>query len=169
MPDQDWPYDADQHDPLTALRIPAVGSPWPRWHYIVAFDTGRLDDEPQRPTDHEAQMLASFLQEYIDHWYNATWRHKLGERPFDIDGGANGVVFRKWGDDDWGYRRRTWEYGPTYVPAHPRIRGEKSPGPLTLLQVMDRTHTFGDDGPMRRWVDWKAAHPDVFAPEVAGA
>lgn len=163
MADTDWPYDADQHDPLTALRIPVVGSAWPRWFYIVAFDSGRLDDEQHRPTDREARMLASFLEEYIAHWYNDRWKAKMAERPFDIDGGANGVIFRKWGDDDWGYRQRTWQYGPTYVPEHPRIRDEKHPGPLTLVQVMDRIRTIGsDEQPVQRWLDWKAAHPKVF-------
>ena len=55
-----WPYDADEHDPLTALRIPVVGSAWPHWAYIVAFDSGRLDDERTRPTEHETLLLRSY-------------------------------------------------------------------------------------------------------------
>ncbi|WP_157253165.1 hypothetical protein [Nonomuraea typhae] len=164
MPDLDtgWPYDADQHDPLTKLRIAVVGHAWPRWNYIVAFDTGRLDEELTRPTDQEAAMIVSFLEEYIGHWYNETWKDKLRQRPFDIDGGANGVTFRKWGDNDWGYRRRTWTMGPTYVPTHPRTRSiEKSPGPLTLLQVMDRIHTMVDEV-SPHWLEWKATHPEIF-------
>lgn len=158
-----WPYDADRDDPLTKLRIPVVGSAWPRWNYLMAFDSGRLDDEQHRPTEQEAAILASFLQEYVHHWYNPGWIARMAERPFDVDGGANGIVFRKWGDDDWAYRRRTWQMGPTYVPEHPRVRArlEKPAGPLTLLQVMDRIHTIGDE-PMPRWTDWKTAHPDVF-------
>lgn len=160
----EWPYDADQHDPLTAMRIPVVGSAWPRWYYIVAFDSGRIDDETFRPTDEEAAMLRSYLDEYIDRYYNETWKAKLKDRPFDIDGGANGLIFRKWGEGDWAYRRQSWSMGPTYVPEHPRIRGqrEKPMGPLSLVQVMDRTHSHGDEEPSKNWVEWKAAHPEVF-------
>lgn len=160
----EWPYDADQHDPLTALRIPVVGSAWPGWAYIVALDSGRLDDECFRPTDVEAARLRSFLDEYIAYFYNESYKVTLAELPFDIDGGAAGRIFRKWGPDDWGYRISTWQRGPTYVPAHPRIRArEKNPvGPLTLVKVMDRIHTHGIDEPCARWVEWKAAHPEVF-------
>jgi hypothetical protein len=164
MSETDWPYDAERDDPLTALRIPVVGHAWPRWNYIVAFDSGRLDDEQHRPTEHETRLLRSFLDEYIAHWYNDRWKEKLAERPFDIDGGANGVTFRKWGDNDWGYRRRTWDRGPTYVPEHPRVRGGKSLGPLTLVQLMDHIHTICDE-PMPHWTNWKAAHPEVFTLE----
>ena len=31
-----WPYDADRNDPLAALRIPVVSSPYPGWKYEVA-------------------------------------------------------------------------------------------------------------------------------------
>jgi hypothetical protein len=161
----DWPYDADEHDPLTALRIPVVGSAWPRWNYIVAFDSGELDGEQTRPDERETAMLRLFLDEYIARWYSETWKARLAERPFDIDGGANGVTFRKWGPDDWGYRRRTWQYGPTYVPGPPRWRAknpDEAPGPLNLEQVMDRIHTVLDDEPAKSWVEWKAAHPNTF-------
>lgn len=159
----DWPYDADPHDPLTALRIPVVSNAWPRWNYIVAFDLDQIDKDGHRPTDAEAALLRSFLDEYIQHWYRESWITKMAERPFDIDGGANGIVFRKWGPDDWGYRRRTWQYGPVFVPEHPRIRGQRENpmGPLTLLQVMDRINSICDE-PLQRWVEWKAAHPDLF-------
>jgi hypothetical protein len=163
----DWPYDADPDDPLTALRIAVVGHAWPSWAYIVSVDSGRIDDQHHRPDEQETQMLCSFLDQYITYWYNDHWRAKMAERPFDIDGGANGITFRKWGDGDWGYRRRTWTMGPTYVPEHPNIRGENSPGPLTLMQVMDRIHTTCDEV-TPHWLEWKAAHPEVFAPEGGG-
>jgi hypothetical protein len=35
-------------------------------------------------------------------------------------------------------------------------------GPVTLVQLMDRIHTIGDDKPTRFWTDWKTAHPEVF-------
>lgn len=163
-PETDWPYDADQQDPLTELRIPVVGSAWPRWSYIVAFDSGRIDSETFRPTDAEAAMLRSYLDEYIGRWYNGTWKAKLKDRAFDIDGGANGLIFRKWGEGDWAYRRQSWSMGPTYVPEHPRIREqrEKPMGPLSLAQVMDRTHAHGDEKPSENWTAWKAAHPEIF-------
>ena len=154
-----WPYDAVQDDPLTALRIPVVRSAHPEWNYIGAFDGSSLE----RPTDAEAATLASFLSEYVEHWYNDTWKLKMAGRPFDIDGGANGVVFRMYGEDDWGYRRRSWSMGPLYVPQSPRLReiDRSELGPLGLVRVMDRCHTIVDEI-MPRWVEWKAQHPEVF-------
>lgn len=166
MTETDWPYDAAQHDPLTALRIPVVSNAWPRWFYIVAFDFDQIDNDGNRPTDAEAAMLRSFLDEYIQHWYRESWIAKMTERPFDIDGSANGLVFRKWGEDDWGFRRRTWEYGPVFWPGPDWYRRKYGEGPSaeahSLVRVMDRTHSHGDDMPSARWLAWKAAHPDVF-------
>lgn len=166
MKTTDWPFgtDADRDDPLTALRIAVTGS-HPRWYYLVAFDR----ESAVHPTDAEAAMLASYLEEYKTHWYGPDDRHgyryKLAQRPLDVDGGANGVIFRKWGDDDWGYRRQSWTRGPLYVPQSPRIR-ERYPdeapfGPMTLVQVMDRAHTIVDHV-HDRWLKWKADHPEVF-------
>jgi hypothetical protein len=154
-----WPFgtDADQHDPLTAHRI-AVTSPYASWCYIVAFDR----DSPSRPTDQETATLASFLDEYKSHWYgiDGAYLKKLHEKPLDVDGGANGITFRKYGPDDWGYRRRTWDRGPTFVPAGPAFV-ERGMGPLDLVQLMDHIHAF-DGIPSKRWTDWKTAHPGVF-------
>lgn len=172
-----WPFgtDADEHDPLTALRIPVVGSFNPMWKYVAAYlDT--VEDGPDylkgppfgslsRPTDAEAAMLASFIEEYIKHWFNDGYQAKLARRALDVDGGCKTIVFIKYGEDDWGYRVTTWEYGHTFVPPPPSFR-EKYPdeacgGPLSLVQAMDRKHTIGDE-PMPHWSDWKAAHPEVF-------
>lgn len=157
----DWPYDAPQDDPLTALRIPAVSS-HPDWYYLTAFDAGSA----LRPTDAEARMLVSFNADYIAYWYRDSYKAKLAARPFDIDGGANGTIFRKWAEDDWGYRKRTWTMGPLYVPQSP-VFADRQLGPLSLEQLMDRIHHRGDDAPSKRWLDWKAAHPLDFpaAPE----
>jgi len=93
----DWPFedDADRDDPLTALRIAVTGS-HPAWCYLVGFDR----DSAARPTEAEARMLASFLRQYIDYWYADTYKAKLAQRALDVDGGANGIVFRKYGEGD---------------------------------------------------------------------
>ncbi|MEV0830856.1 MULTISPECIES: hypothetical protein [Streptosporangiaceae] len=155
----DWPYDADQHDSLTALRIP-VTSEYPRWRYTATFDR----ESEVRPTDLEALQLASFIEEYREYFFNDTYKAKLSQRPFDTD--AVTKVFHKWADNDWSYRIVTWEYGPFWFPCRPRHRGTqyddtKGFGPMALVQVMDRIHTIGDE-PMKRWLDWKAAHPEIF-------
>ncbi|MET8080024.1 hypothetical protein [Streptomyces sp. NPDC005303] len=157
-----WPFgaDADRDDPLVDLRIAVTGS-HPMWRYLVAFDR----ESPVRPTGAEAAMLASYLDEYKAYWYNPSYLGKLAGRPLDVDGGANGVIFRKYADGDWGYRRQSWTMGPLYVPQSPRLReiySSEAFGPYTLEQVMDHAHTIADDKPIKRWLDWKASHPDVF-------
>ena len=141
-----------RHCPLTALRIAVTGA-HPMWCFLVGFDR----ESAKRPTDAEAAMLASYLEQYKTYWYGDGWyRGKLAERPLDVDGGANGVTFHKYGTDDWGYRRRTWQYPSGFMPAPPWA--ENREGPLTLEQVMDLAHSTWPE----RWLDWKAAHPEVF-------
>lgn len=158
-----WPFDADRDDPLTAHRI-AVTCSHPGWRYLVAFDR----ESEARPTDAEAAMLVSYLDEYKNHWYGeSSYRRRMERRPLDVDGGANGVVFHKWGEDDWGYRRQSYERGYLFTVVWPAQRASVEPdhgwrGPFTLLELMDRMHTMGNDGPMAHWVEWKAAHPEVF-------
>jgi hypothetical protein len=162
-----WPFDAPQDDPLTAHRIP-VTSLHPNWYYLVSFDGA----SEERPTDHEVALLASYLGEYKANWYgDNAYRRAMERRPFDVDGGANTVTFHKYGPDDWGYRRRSWSRKPLYVPISPAIRGAYPvestwPGPLSLVALMDRIHTTGGE-PTARWVEWKAAHPELFGGEVA--
>lgn len=166
MSTPDWPFgtDADRDDPLTALRIPVVSSFNPQWKYVAALmavDTSRYSwGSAERPTDAEAAMIASFIREYITHWFRESYQHKLAQRPLDVDSGCNTVVFCKYGPDDWAYRRMSWEYGPLFVPEPPHMKDRQ--GPLSLEQVMDRVHTIGDDGPMPRWTTWRADHPEVF-------
>jgi hypothetical protein len=161
-----WPFgtDAIQDDPLTALRIPVVTSFNPGWKYIAAYidvDTSPYSwGSAERPTDREAAMIASFIDEYKNYFFNEWYKAKLLGRPLDVDSGCNTTVFVKYATDDWGYRRCSWMYGPTYVPASPRSPNRDG-GPLSLEQVMDRSHTIGDE-PMGHWLQWKAARPDVF-------
>lgn len=157
----DWPYDADRDDPLTALRIP-VTSYYPDWRYIACFDR----ESEARPTDAEAAMLASYIEQYKVYFFGADgwYKRKLEEKPFDTD--AVTRIFHKWGPDDWGYRVTTWEYGPFWVPAAPRLRGgrydDTELGPLTLVQVMDRDKHMHTEYPDKAWAQWKTDHPDVF-------
>ncbi|GAA4439652.1 hypothetical protein [Phytohabitans houttuyneae] len=165
-----WPFgrDADRDHPLTAHRI-AVTSSHPGWRFLVAFDR----ESEAQPTDAEAAMLASFLSEYKDrHYGDSGYRRRMEQRTLDVDNGANGLVFHKWGDDDWGFRRQSFERGFLFTVVWPVMRnddryaGHEWRGPLALHVLMDRIHTVCDDKPMQRWTDWKAAHPEVFA--VAG-
>lgn len=170
-----WPFgtDAKEHDPLTKLRIPVVTCFNPEWHYVAAYlgtsaDTGNTFDPPwpfaskERPTEAEAQMLVSFLQEHRNYWFgNRGYTSKMDQRPLDIDSGWNTTVFIKYGPDDWGYRRCSWQYGPTFAPGPPSKGTVREVGPLSLVQVMDTVHTIVDDV-MPHWATWKADHPDVF-------
>ncbi|MER5461608.1 hypothetical protein ABT010_13160 [Streptomyces sp. NPDC002668] len=162
-----WPFgtDADRDDPLTKLRIPVVTSFNPSWKYVAAYidvDTGPYSwGSTERPTDAEAQMIASFIQEYIQNWFNERYQHELAERLLDVDSGCNTTVFIKYGPDDWAYRHCSWIYGPTFVPLPPNSPSRDG-DPLSLVQVMDRTHGMHTDYPSKRWAEWKAAHPEVF-------
>ena len=142
----EWPYDADRDDPLTALRIP-VTSAWPEWKYVATFDR----ESAERPTDAEAAMLSSFIAEYGHHWFVDWFVRKQLQKPFDVEGRQRTTVFRKLGPDRWAYRKVEWERGPFVVPPE----GEP------LAELMDRIHTIVDE-PMRHWLEWKAAHPEVF-------
>lgn len=171
-----WPYDALERDPLTKLRIPVVSTFNPAWKYVAAY-LNPVTDGPdylqgppfgsnERPADAEAAIIASFIREYIEYWFNEGYQRKLAERPLDVDGGCKTIVFIKYAPDDRGYRVVTWECGPMFVPPPASFR-ERHPdeawgGPLSLERLMDRAHAHGDGEPPKRWRQWKAAHPEVF-------
>lgn len=155
-PAEAWPYDARQDDPLTALRIPVVGTLYPGWHYLVSVC---INEDPEtmlwyglRPTDEEAKLIRSLI-DYERSWYGETWtRNHLDTRPFDIDGGFNSLTLIKRGENDWAFRRRTWEYGPVVAPD----TWEGKEPPADLAGVLDRIHSWGGDELAPRWVAWKA-------------
>jgi hypothetical protein len=156
-----WPFgtDADEHDPLTKLRIPVTGA-HPMWRYIATFDR----DSEARPTDLEAAQLASYIEQYKDYFFNDWYKAKLLERPLDVD--AVTRIFHKWSDDDWSYRVDTWQYGAFWIPVAPRLRhgqyDEARLGPLSLVQAMDRDKRMHTEYPNKDWAAWKATHPEVF-------
>ncbi len=156
-----WPFDADRDDPLTAHRIAVTGA-YPGWYYLVCFD----QESEARPDDRETAMLVSFLAEYKERWYGGGgYRRAMERRPLDVDGGANGTIFHKYGADNWGYRKQTWRGGPTFWPGGEQWYRDKfcNGAPAhSLPALMDHIHTIGSDGPTNSWVEWKAAHPEVF-------
>jgi hypothetical protein len=162
MPTTDlWPYDADRDDPLTALRIPVTGM-YPGATYTACFDR----ESQARPTDAEARMIASFIEQYQDyHFGDGHWRRVQQAKPFDMDCYTT-AVFHKWGEGDWSYRITRWEY-PHWLPYAPHVRGSRfdhhNLPAMTLEQVMDYAHKSWPD----RWETWKTAHPDAFPQATA--
>lgn len=164
----EWPFDARQDDPLTALRIPVVPNPYPGWKYEVALViTG--DDvwgPALRPDEAETALLVSYLG-YRMSWYNAGWQAKMRKRPLDVDSGTNTTILQKRGEGDWCYRKATWQHGPFMVPS--RYDGEE---PMGLAALLDRINGYYRDEKrpdgtrelviFQHWQEWKAAHPETF-------
>lgn len=159
MATTDWPYDAVQDDPLTALRIPVVRNPYPGWKYEVCVVIADDDAERSyfgpalRPDEREtAQILAEL--EWRMRWYNDGWAAKMRRRPLDTDSSTNTVVLLKRAESNWAYRRMSWTTGPLLVPT-------REMQPETLEQVLDRCNDYGGE-PNPKWREFKAAHPDAF-------
>jgi hypothetical protein len=147
-----WEYDAEQGELALKYRIPLVHTSHPSWNYLVSVCVWDLY-RAQRPTDDEARMIGSFI-DYQRSRYRAHWQEKLRTRPFDMDGGFNSLTLIKHANGGWGYRRRTWEYGPMFVPSW-------EDDPESLEAVLDRIYTYGDHL-MGDWAQWKVDHPEVF-------
>jgi hypothetical protein len=155
----DWPYDAVQDDPLTALRIPVVRKPYPGWRYEVCVVICEPDSPEDiwgpalRPDERETAQLAAEL-EWRMQYYNEGWKAKMRRRPLDTDDSTNTVVLQKRGERDWAYRRASWQSGPHMVPT-------RDMAPETLEQVLDRCNDYGGE-PNPKWREFKAAHPEAF-------
>lgn len=130
--------DAAQTAMATELRVPLLNSAYPRWHYVTGIavnDTPYLDPGLV-PTDDEVRMVAAHLDDYCTYWYRPSYRSRMREfAPYDIDSGANLGFYRKRGENDWCYRKRTWQQGPSWWPA-PLLP------PMTLAEVI--AHNGGD-------------------------
>jgi hypothetical protein len=157
-----WPCEADPEDPLTALRIPVVRSPFPRCRYQVCLviDPAGVWGTTLRPVDAEARQIASYLDWLTD---GRPVSRKIQRRnPFDIGRTADTVALIKLGDHDWCYRRRSWRTGPPLVPA--RYDGEDAADLGRLLDVIAGAPP--KEWYRRSWPQWKTAHPETF--DLAG-
>ena len=165
----DWPFeDADQNDPLTALRIPVVRSPHPRWKYevcVVISDEEIRSGLPLwgpslRPDEAEVRQIAAEL-EWRMSYYNEGWKAKMRQRPLDVDGTTNTVILQKFGDGDWRYRRASFEHGMWPFPSMEQR--------FTLEALLDHINDYGGE-PNPKWQAFKAAHPEAFgtAPAADG-
>jgi len=158
----DWPYTEDgvqQGDFTEQFRYPIVNTSHPRWCYITTVVVfGESDYRPPslRPTDDELRIIASFHQEYIGYWYRDSWKRRMAEKPFDLDGQANGRYLIKRAEGDWAYRKMTWTSGPLFAPQF------GSTETLDLIPLLDRIHDWGDGEIRPAWLKWKADHPEVF-------
>jgi hypothetical protein len=152
-----WPFDADQHDPLASLRIPVVTSPYPGWKYevCVVITDDDLWGPTLRPDESEVRQIVAYTGYRMD-YYNEGWKAKMRRRPLDVDGSTNTVVLLKRAEGNWCYRRCSWTMGPLLVP--PRDHE-----PMTLEQLLDHIHLYGNDKPSPKWLAWKAAHPEAFS------
>ena len=153
-----WPYDAYRDDPLTALRIPVIGTPYPGWKYEVALlcprTPGGQDLYPSlRPDDAEVRRIVAYIDWRME-YYNDGWKAGMRKHPLDTDATTNTVVLCKRAEGDWCYRRASWQYGPFMVP-------ERDGEHLSLEHLLDRVNDFGDE-PNPKWQAWKAAHPEAF-------
>ena len=147
-----------QTELATSLRVPFITTPYPRWFYVTAVVVSNEKYLWQGlvPTEDEVRMVASFNEQYREHWYRDSFKeHMARNAPYDIDGGAVGRYLIKHANGGWGYRRHTWEYGPCFVP-------EWNVEPQPLEYALDRCHSMGSGGPGKDWVEWKAAHTEVF-------
>lgn len=150
-----------QTELATSLRVPFITNPYPRWFYVTAVV---VSDDPylwrgEQPTEDEVRMVASFADEYREYWYRDSYKQTMRDlAPYDIDGGAAGRYLVKHRNGGWGYRIHTWQYGPQFVPEW----WDADPEPLEA--VLDRYHNRSSlSEPSKRWLEWKAQHPEVFA------
>jgi hypothetical protein len=161
MPDDDWPFDADQHDPLAKLRIPVVRNAYPRWKYEVCVviidpaDTSldaRTFGPALRPDDREVKQILAEL-DYRMAYYNESWTAKMRRRPLDVDGSTNTLVLQKLAEGDWRYRRMSFEHGlwPFYNMTER----------FTLEALLDHVNDFGGTV-NEKWAAHKARYPGVF-------
>lgn len=148
-----WKYDAERSHRLVPFRIPVTPGV-PGHGYLVALHK----ESQQEPTWAEVEMIVSFIEFHRQSWYTTSERKALDREPFDICSGVNTVIFHKYAQNDWAYRRRMWE-PHRLVPPSPRV-STRVVGPCTLPEIMDEVNAKNDCH--RLWRLWKEEHPEVF-------
>lgn len=153
----EWPYglDADHNDPLTKHRI-AVTNSHPMPSFLVSFDR----ESEARPTERETAQMVAYLDHYKQRWYNDWLVQRLAQKPLDVDDSANGIVFHKWADDDWGYRRQSFSEGHLFTIPAPLIRHRypQIKAPVSLEELLDN-HVYRLN---ETWLQWKLTRPEAF-------
>ncbi|WP_280389877.1 hypothetical protein [Nocardia wallacei] len=161
-------YDADMEHPWAKQwRIPRVTSTHPDWRYEVALvvpsgGVGILADSLKEPTEAEARIIGSYI-DYRRAYYRDSWRAKMLERPFDIDGTTNTTILALT-EQGWKYRRASYQHGLWPFWNNPEKQAEYPPTPAGLVALLDHINKYGRD-----WPGWKAARPDIFPTESESA
>lgn len=118
-----------------------------------------LAAESDLPEDRELRMLQSFQEFSIRSFYNQRWVEMLLAMEVPQDEGSNTAIFVKgWQGKTgvWGYRRISWDEGPTFVTGNKKHKQFRN-----LLDLLH--HIREDDGRFKVWI---AGHPDIFAEEA---
>lgn len=163
MPDEDWPFDdADQHDPLAALRIPVTGA-HPGCGYLAAY-AGQAEPLLRwpRPDEAEAAILASYI-DYLRGKYPEYVQRRMLAQPLDT-GDLSALVFAKRATGDWAYRRAHWTEGVFWWPLPEHCEGGRS---IALVPLLDHVEKNGGTTEAPEWAAWKSEHPDIFG-ELTG-
>jgi len=123
--DVDGDISPEQTEHALSLRIPFLTTSHPRWNYITGIVVGSADrsssfwiDQGLIPTDDEVSEVGELLTSYNTYYRQSFLDAMRQFAPYDIDGGANGMYFRKVSEGDWVYRKRSWE-SPQWHPFRP--------------------------------------------------
>lgn len=126
-----------EHPWATTHRLPILTTWHPAYRYEVALvtpsDTSTGHDSVEWPTEDEAAILAWILDLRLG-YYNNTWRARMRQRPLDVDGTTNTLIFGKIAGD-WHYRRASWER-PAFFPGTHNPPAGPFTGPVGLVDLI---------------------------------
>ena len=122
-----------------------------------------LASEGEMPSDVELEMIRSFIEYKVRHFFNPGYAEKLLAMPLARDPGYNTISLRKGRLNDsepesWFWRRSTWEHGMV-----PFVHREEYKG-RSLVEVMDDIETGVEV--YESWTHWKIEHPGLFGAGV---